>query len=53
MNLDFYRTPVGLSDPAARRRCSTACRATSAGWPSVVQGLLMHEHIALDLSASP
>ena len=46
MNLDFYRTPVGLSDPASQAGLFDGLPRSPEGLAGVVQGVLMHEHIA-------
>jgi hypothetical protein len=46
MTLDFYREPVGLSDPAGQARLFDGLPAGPAKLAGVVQGLLMHEHVA-------
>jgi hypothetical protein len=46
MTLDFYREPVDLSDPASQARLFDGLPKGPAALASVVQGLLMHEHVA-------
>lgn len=46
MNLDVWRTPVDLSDAGKQGRLFDDLPSDAAGLASVVQGLLMHEHIA-------
>jgi hypothetical protein len=46
MSLDFYRQPVALSDPGAQARLFKDLPGDPAGLAKVVQGLLIHEHIA-------
>jgi hypothetical protein len=56
MSLDFYREPVDLSDAASQSHLFDGLPHGPAGLASVVQGLLMHEHVApaygLTLSAA-
>jgi hypothetical protein len=46
MTLDFYREPVDLSDPASQARLFDGLPSGPAKLAEVVQGLLMHEHLA-------
>jgi hypothetical protein len=46
MNLDTYRKPVGMSDAGRRARLFEDLPRDAGGLASVVQGLLMHEHVA-------
>jgi hypothetical protein len=46
MTLDFYRRPVALSDAGAQARLFKDLPRDPAGLAKVVQGLLMHEHVA-------
>lgn len=46
MNLDFWRTPAGLSDAGAQARLFDGLPHDVAGLAKVVQGLLIHEHMA-------
>ena len=46
MNLDFYRQPVDFSDPNSHAHLLDDVPAGPAATAGVVQGLLMHEHIA-------
>jgi Transglutaminase-like superfamily len=46
VTLDFWSTPVDLSDPGAQARLFDGLPRDAAGLVKVVQGLLMHEHIA-------
>lgn len=46
MSLDFYRHPVDLSDPAQYAPLFADLPAGPAATADVVQGLLIHEHIA-------
>jgi hypothetical protein len=46
MSLDFYREPIDLSDPASQAHLFDGLPFGPAGLATVVQGLLMHEHIA-------
>ena len=46
MSLDFYREPIDLSDPASQAALFSDLPAGPAKLAEVVQGLLMHEHVA-------
>lgn len=46
MNLDFWRTPVDLSDAGAQAKLFDDLPRDIAGLAKVVQGLLIHEHMA-------
>lgn len=46
MSLDFYRQPVDFSDPDGHARLFADVAPGPAATAKVVQGLLMHEHIA-------
>ena len=46
MTLDFYRRPVALSDAGTQARLFKDLPDDPAGLAKVVQGLLMHEHVA-------
>jgi hypothetical protein len=46
MNLDFYRRPIALSDAGAQAQLLKDLPRDPAGLAKVVQGLLMHEHVA-------
>ncbi len=46
MTLEFWRTPVDLSDAGAQARLFDGLPHDAASLAKVVQGLLMHEHIA-------
>jgi Transglutaminase-like superfamily len=46
MTLDFYRRPVALSDAGTQARLFKDLPRDPAGLAKVVQGLLMHEHVA-------
>jgi len=46
MTFDFYRTPVDLSDPGPRARLFDGLPRDVAGLVKIVQGLLVHEHMA-------
>ena len=46
MSLDFYREPVDLSDAAGQARPFAGLPASPVELAEVVQGLLMHEHLA-------
>jgi transglutaminase superfamily protein len=46
MSLDFYRQPAALSDAGAQARLFKDLPSDPAGLAKVVQGLLMHEHVA-------
>ena len=56
MSLDFYRRPVDMTDPAEQASLFDGLPREPAALATVVQGLLMHEHIApaygLTLSAA-
>jgi len=47
MNLDFYRTPVGLSDPGHQAALFDDLPRGPGRLAGVVQGLLMHQHVAV------
>ena len=46
MSLDFYRQPVDMTDPAEQAGLFDGLPRDPAALATVVQGLLMHEHIA-------
>lgn len=46
MNLDTYRTPAAMSDPGRQARLFDGLPHDVAGLAHVVQGVLVHEHIA-------
>lgn len=46
MNLDFYRTPVALSDPGRRAALFDGLPRGPEPLAGVVQGLLIHQHVA-------
>ena len=46
MNLDFYRTPVALSDPGRQAALFDDLPRGPDGLAGVVQGVLMHQHVA-------
>ncbi|SKA39241.1 Transglutaminase-like superfamily protein [Enhydrobacter aerosaccus] len=46
MSLDFYRQPVDLSDPGTLGALFDSISSGPAACAKVVQGLLMHEHVA-------
>jgi len=46
MTLDFYRQPVAMSDAGAQARLMKDLPRDPAALAAIVQGLLMHEHIA-------
>jgi hypothetical protein len=46
MSLDFYRQPIDLSDPASQAGLFDSLPKGPAALAGVVQGLLMHEHVA-------
>jgi len=46
MNLDFYRTPMGPSDPGSQAGLFAGLPRGPERLASVVQGLLMHQHVA-------
>jgi hypothetical protein len=46
VSLDFWRTPTGLSDPGAQARLLDGLPRGIADLAKVVQGLLVHEHMA-------
>jgi hypothetical protein len=46
MNLDFYRAPVALSDPGCRATLFDDLPHGPEKLAGVVQGLLMHQHVA-------
>jgi hypothetical protein len=46
MSLDFYRTPVAMSDPASQAALFDGLPHGPEKLASVVQGLLMHQHVA-------
>jgi len=46
MTLDFYRQPVALSDPASQRPLFRDLPRDPGALAVIVQGLLMHEHVA-------
>jgi len=46
MSVDFYRCPVALSDAGAEARLLKDLPHDPAGLAKIVQGLLMHEHVA-------
>jgi hypothetical protein len=46
MSLDFYRTPVALSDPGRQAALFDDLPRGPERLASVVQGLLMHQHVA-------
>jgi hypothetical protein len=46
MNLEPFREPVGMSDPASQAALFEALPAEVAALASVIQGLMIHEHIA-------
>jgi len=46
MTLDFYRRPVALSDAGPQAQLFKDLPRDPAGLAKVVQGLLMHEHVA-------
>jgi len=46
MNLEPYRKPIGMTDPADRAALLAALPGDVGALAKVVQGLLMHEHIA-------
>ena len=46
MTLDFYRQPIDFSDPNGLAHLFADLPTGPAGTAKVVQGLLMHEHIA-------
>jgi len=46
MSLDFYRTPTGLSDPGSQARLFDGLPRGPDNLANVVQGLLMHQHVA-------
>jgi len=56
VSLDFYRQPVDMTDPAEQASLFDPLPRDPAALATVVQGLLMHEHIApaygLTLSAA-
>ena len=45
-NLDFYRRPVALSDAGAQAPLFKGLPSDPAALATIVQGLLMHEHVA-------
>jgi len=46
MNLDTYRTPVAMSDAGRQARLFDGLPHDVGGLAQVVQGLMVHEHIA-------
>jgi hypothetical protein len=46
MNLDSYRTPAGMSDPGRAAELLAGLPRDPAQLAAVVQGLLLHQHIA-------
>jgi hypothetical protein len=46
MNLDAYRTPADMSDPGRQAGLLEGLPRDPAGLASVVQGLMIHQHIA-------
>jgi hypothetical protein len=46
MNLDTWRTPVGMSDAGPQARLFDGLPRDVGGLARIVQGLLMHEHVA-------
>ena len=46
MSLDFYRTPVAFSDPGDRADLLDDLPRDPAALAGIVQGLLMHQHVA-------
>jgi hypothetical protein len=45
VSLDFWRAPIGLSDPGAQARLFDGLPRDIAGLAWVAQGLLVHEHM--------
>lgn len=46
MSLDTYRSPIAMSDPGRQARLLDGLPHDVGGLAQIVQGLLMHEHIA-------
>jgi hypothetical protein len=46
VSLDFYRTPVAMSDPASQAALLDDLPQGPEALAGIVQGLMMHEHIA-------